>query len=187
MDKFFGVSIDELQNASQEEFTNLLLNREVTEYAFGSCGVAKGKGFSGNPIILNIYAPRGTQMMYAETFSAFGNGSGNFTKKKKYEETTFELNSRVVISCRFSERGDPFIPQLWVIAALLIITQEAGIKPAQTIARGNKFKSRRNRSRQIRNRSCFQFAENSFYFRPHLLNRIKIETVRLIFSSSIAF
>lgn len=75
MDKFFGVSINELQTASHEELQKLI-GKEVTEYAFGSCGVAKGKGFSSNPIILNIYAPKGTQMMYAEPFSAFGNGSG---------------------------------------------------------------------------------------------------------------
>lgn len=75
MDKFFDVSMDKLQHASQAELEQLLLGKEVTEYGFCSCGVAKGKGFSGD-IILNIYAPSGTQMMYVEPFSAFGNGSG---------------------------------------------------------------------------------------------------------------
>lgn len=37
--------------------------------------VAKGTGFSGD-VIFNIYAPRGTKMMYCEPFSGFGNGSG---------------------------------------------------------------------------------------------------------------
>lgn len=75
MDKFFNVPMDRLQNATQAELEQLLLNTAPTEYGFCSCGVAKGKGFSGD-IILNIYAPSGTQMMYVEPFSAFGNGGG---------------------------------------------------------------------------------------------------------------
>lgn len=75
MDKFFNVPMDRLQSATQAELEQLLLNTTPTEYGFCSCGVAKGKGFSGD-IILNIYAPSGTQMMYVEPFSAFGNGEG---------------------------------------------------------------------------------------------------------------
>lgn len=75
MDKFFNVPMSKLQSASQSELEALLLGTTPTEYGFCSCGVAKGKGFSGD-IILNIYAPSGTQMMYAEPFSAFGNGGG---------------------------------------------------------------------------------------------------------------
>lgn len=75
MDKFLDIPMDKLQHASQSELEALLLQKEVTEYGFCSCGVAKGKGFSGD-IILNIYAPSGTQMMYVEPFSAFGNGGG---------------------------------------------------------------------------------------------------------------
>lgn len=75
MDKFFNVPMDRLQSATQAELEQLLLNTTPTEYGFCSCGVAKGKGFSGD-IILNIYAPSGTQMMYVEPFSAFWNGGG---------------------------------------------------------------------------------------------------------------
>ena len=75
MDKFFNVPMDRLQSATQAELEQLLLNTTPTEYGFCSCGVAKGKGFSGD-IILSIYAPSGTQMMYVEPFSAFGNGGG---------------------------------------------------------------------------------------------------------------
>lgn len=75
MDKFFNVPMGRLQSATQAELEQLLLNTTPTEYGFCSCGVAKGKGFSGD-IILNIYAPSGTQMMYVEPFSAFGNGGG---------------------------------------------------------------------------------------------------------------
>ena len=76
MDSFFGVSVDTLQYTSQAELENLLLGKTVTDYGFFSCGVSKGKGFSHKPIIMNVYAPKGTKMMYAEPFSAFGNGSG---------------------------------------------------------------------------------------------------------------
>lgn len=75
MDKFFEIPMSKLQNASQIELQELVGNT-VTEYAFCSCGVSKGKGFSNKSIILNIYAPKGTQMMYAEPFSRFGLGAG---------------------------------------------------------------------------------------------------------------
>lgn len=75
MDKFFEIPMYKLHNASQIELQELVGNT-VTEYAFCSCGVSKGKGFSNKPIILNIYAPEGTQMMYAEPFSYFGLGGG---------------------------------------------------------------------------------------------------------------
>lgn len=75
MDKFFKIPLSKLQNATQAELESLLMGEEVTEYAFGSCGDCKGKGFSHMPIIMNIYAPKGTQMMYAEPFSRYGNGA----------------------------------------------------------------------------------------------------------------
>lgn len=63
---FAGMSEADLQN---------LIGRFGRRGAFTSTGVAKGKGFSGE-VIMNIYAPSGTQMMYAEPFSAFGQGGG---------------------------------------------------------------------------------------------------------------
>lgn len=52
-----------------------LIGKTVTEKAFSSCGVAKGRGFN-KEVIYNIYCPKGTKMLYCEPFSAFGNGSG---------------------------------------------------------------------------------------------------------------
>lgn len=77
MDSFFEISMSDLQNATQAELEKLLLDKRITDYGFFSCGVSKGKGFSHKPIIMNVYAPKGTKMMYAEPFSAFGNGSGH--------------------------------------------------------------------------------------------------------------
>lgn len=94
MDKFFEVPMDLLQHGSQADLEQLL-GREVTEYGFCSCGVAKGKGFSGD-IILNIYAPSGTQMMYVEPFSAFGNGSGQNWDGLKLQ-SSFGQESEIIL------------------------------------------------------------------------------------------
>lgn len=75
MDKFFQIDESILMHGSQKELEGELLGKIVTEYGFMSCGTAKGQGFSGNPIILNIYAPKGTKAMYVEPFSYFGRGS----------------------------------------------------------------------------------------------------------------
>lgn len=95
MDKFFNVPMDKLQHASQSELEALLLGTTPTEYGFCSCGVAKGKRFSGD-IILNIYAPSGTQMMYVEPFSAFGNGGGKSWDGLK-PQSSFGQESEIIL------------------------------------------------------------------------------------------
>lgn len=76
MDNFFRITNHDLRNANTAELEKRLLGSEVTDYGFFSCGVSKGSGFSGSPIIMNVYCPKGTKMMYAEPFSAYGNGAG---------------------------------------------------------------------------------------------------------------
>ena len=71
MDKFFNVPMDLLQTGTESELRKALLGTTPTEYAFGSMGSAKGEGFSGD-IIMNIYAPKGTKMLYAEPWSYYG-------------------------------------------------------------------------------------------------------------------
>lgn len=95
MDKFFNIPMNKLQHASQSELEALLLGTTPTEYGFCSCGVAKGKGFSGD-IILNIYAPSGTQMMYVEPFSAFGNGGGKSWDGLK-PQSSFGQESEIIL------------------------------------------------------------------------------------------
>ena len=76
MDKFLGISANDFQ-LSASDLAAKLIDTEPTEYAFLSTGVAKGKGLNtSGGIVFNIYAPAGTQMMYVEPFSAFGNGAG---------------------------------------------------------------------------------------------------------------
>ena len=96
MDNFFEISMNQLQHASQDELEQLLLGKTVTDYGFFSCGVSKGKGFSNKAIIMNVYAPQGTKMMYAEPFSAFGNGS-----RRSWDgiakQTTFGSESEIIL------------------------------------------------------------------------------------------
>lgn len=49
-----------------------LVGKTFTDTAFQSCGVTRGGGFSGCDVIMNIYAPTGTKMIYAEPYSAYG-------------------------------------------------------------------------------------------------------------------
>lgn len=78
-----------------------LVGKEGTEGAFTSAGVAKGKGFGGN-VITNIYAPRGTKMMYAEPYSSFGNGSGR-SWDGIAKQSTFGSESEIIL-----QRGTTF-------------------------------------------------------------------------------
>ena len=75
-DRMLGVSEMVLRRDGASDLQKQLLGKVVTEYGFMSCGSSKGGGFTGKPVMFNIYAPSGTKMMYVEPFSAFGNGSG---------------------------------------------------------------------------------------------------------------
>lgn len=72
-----------------------LVGKEGTEGAFTSAGVAKGKGFGGK-VITNIYAPRGTKMMYTEPYSAFGDGAGR-TWDGIAKQTSFGSESEIIL------------------------------------------------------------------------------------------
>lgn len=74
LSNFVKIPTSTLRNATQDELEQLLLGKEISDEAFMSCGSAKGTGFSGS--ILNIYCPKGTQALYVEPFSAFGQGDG---------------------------------------------------------------------------------------------------------------
>ena len=75
LESFLGLQNDTFCYMSESELQQFV-GQSNRMYAFTSCGVSKGKGFDHKPVIINIYAPKGTQMMYAEPFSRYGNGSG---------------------------------------------------------------------------------------------------------------
>lgn len=75
MDSLLGLTPGTFKSMSEADLQTLV-GRFGRRSAFTSTGVAKGKRFSGD-VIMNVYAPSGTQMMYAEPFSAYGNGGGS--------------------------------------------------------------------------------------------------------------
>lgn len=52
-----------------------IVGKVIQQGSFMSAGSQKGKGFGGS-VILNIYAPKGTKVVYVEPFSAYGRGAG---------------------------------------------------------------------------------------------------------------
>lgn len=96
--KKFGLA--NYATASDDEI-KALVGKIGTEGAFWSAGVAKGKGFSGE-VIFNIYAPKGTRMMYCEPFSAYGYGSGKSWDGKS-KQSSFGYESEILI-----QRGTTF-------------------------------------------------------------------------------
>lgn len=75
IESFLGLAPNTFENMSHDELQQFV-GRSNRRHSFMSCGVSKGSGFSSSPVIVNVYAPEGTNMMYAEPFSAFGQGGG---------------------------------------------------------------------------------------------------------------
>lgn len=71
MDSFLGLPAGKFASMSNADLQKFVGQSRVN-YAFMSCGSAKGKGFDTSPVILNIYAPKGTNMLYSEPFSFYG-------------------------------------------------------------------------------------------------------------------
>jgi hypothetical protein len=71
---FLGITESEL-NLSEGELEEMLLDKVVKDEGFMSTGASKGSGFTGS-LIVNIYAPKGTKMIYAEPFSQYGKCAG---------------------------------------------------------------------------------------------------------------
>lgn len=88
----FGINLDSyVPRDSYGRVTNgvvdSLVGKTGIEHGFLSTGSCKGNGFGGD-VIMNIYCPRGTQGIYAEPFSAYGNGGGRNWDGKS-GQTTF--------------------------------------------------------------------------------------------------
>lgn len=94
IESFLGLPNGTLGRMTHDQLQQFV-DRESRIFSFTSTGVAKGKGFSGN-VIMNIYASKGTQMMYAEPFSAFGNGGGKSWNGID-PQSTFGYESEMII------------------------------------------------------------------------------------------
>ncbi|MDL2301143.1 minor capsid protein [Lachnospiraceae bacterium OttesenSCG-928-D06] len=94
MDSFFNITGGSFGSMSNADLQKLIgYTGEMTNFI--STGVAKGKGFSGD-VIMNIYAPKGTKMMYAEPFSHYGNGDKR-SWDGKTKQSSFGYESEMII------------------------------------------------------------------------------------------
>ena len=74
MESFFGTSASELGGMGADGLKSLVgMSNRIQ--SFVSTGTATGKGFSSKPVAVEIYCPAGSEMMYAEPFSAFSGAS----------------------------------------------------------------------------------------------------------------
>jgi arsenate reductase-like glutaredoxin family protein len=78
----------------------LLTGKEGVEKGFLSTGV--GSSFGGN-VLMEIFAPKGTQAMYSAPFSEFG-GNGSKWDGIKGIKDFFESESEVLVNCGYKMR-----------------------------------------------------------------------------------
>lgn len=95
VESFFGIDASELYSMDTDELKSLVgMSNRIQ--SFVSTGTAKGKGFSHKPVAMEIYCPAGSEMMYAEPFSAFSGASyGEWDGKK--EQHSFGQESEMIL------------------------------------------------------------------------------------------
>ena len=74
MDTFFGLEDGGFERLSDAELQGLV-GKSGRVGGFWSTSPVKGSGFN-RQVTINVYAPAGSSMIYAEPFSAFGRGDG---------------------------------------------------------------------------------------------------------------
>lgn len=95
MESFFGTSASKLSGMGTDELKSFVgMSNRIQ--SFVSTGTAAGKGFSHKPVAMEIYCPAGSEMMYAEPFSAFSGASyGEWDGKK--EQHSFGQESEMIL------------------------------------------------------------------------------------------
>ena len=95
MESFFGTSASKLNSMSTDELKSFIgMSNRIQ--SFVSTGTATGKGFSDKPVAMEIYCPAGSEMMYAEPFSAYSGASyGKWDGKK--EQHSFGSESEMIL------------------------------------------------------------------------------------------
>ena len=94
MELFFGLNRGDFASLSPDELQGLIGRTESMDN-FISTAACKGDGFSGQ-VILNIYAPKGTNLIYAEPFSHYGHG-GKLSWDGKSGQKSFGGEFEVII------------------------------------------------------------------------------------------
>lgn len=94
MESFFGIPYGKMGSMTAAQLQQYVGHSARIE-SFVSTSVSKGNGFSGD-VIMNIYAPEGTNMMYAEPFSRYGNGGGKSWDGTK-SQSSFGSEAEMII------------------------------------------------------------------------------------------
>lgn len=81
IDSSIGLNINE--NITDEELKKLT-GTIYKDNGFLSCGAAKSTGFTSNDIIMNIFAPKGTKMLYLPTISHYGTSENEILIQRGY-------------------------------------------------------------------------------------------------------
>lgn len=92
---FKGVFGESLHGMSGNELKQFI-GKVGVDKGFGSCGVAKGTGFTSN-ITYNIYCPKGTKMLYAEPFSRYGSGAQSAAWDGISKQSSFGSESEIIL------------------------------------------------------------------------------------------
>ena len=117
-DDGLGVIASRIKFAGGEMPNDLqdLVGMTMQEGGFMSTGSRKGKGFSYKPVIIHVYAPKGTQAAYLEPISAYGKGAGRkWDGKQRFNifssehETLFQRGTLMRITKVYQVGGKTFI------------------------------------------------------------------------------
>ena len=96
MESFFGTSASKLGDMSTDELKSLVgMSNRIQ--SFVSTGTATGKGFSSKPVAMEIFCPAGSEMMYAEPFSAYSGATNYDNWDGKKEQNYFGGESEMIL------------------------------------------------------------------------------------------
>lgn len=100
MGPFFGIGASGLYPMGTDGLKSLVgMSNRIQ--SFVSTGTAAGGGFSGKPVAVETYCPAGSEMMYAEPFSAFsGAGCSGHSRDGEKGRRSFGHGSEMI-----SQRG----------------------------------------------------------------------------------
>ena len=96
MESFFGKSASKLGDMGTDELKSLIGTSNRIQ-SFVSTGTATGKGFSNKPVAMEIYCPAGSEMMYAEPFSAFSGATNYDDWDGKKKQNHFGQESEMIL------------------------------------------------------------------------------------------
>ena len=96
MESFFGIDASELRSMDTDGLKSLVgMSNRIQ--SFVSTGTAKGKGSSRKPVAMEIYCPAGSEMMYAEPFSAYSGATNYDSWDGRKEQDHFGRESEMIL------------------------------------------------------------------------------------------